>query len=150
MVTLKKLKTKLLQMLQNDFDTNEYAYYTNNTVEDYQRPCFFTQETIKSVDAINNYARQVRVEFVIEYLQETVDEVDMLLVAETIRNIFGKLFKVETTPVYIETFSYDIVGNENEVLQIIMEVSYTESVGIVTTDAEIMGSLSYKQRNEVK
>ena len=62
-------------------------------------------------------------------------------------NIFSQIGSVSSTKAKQEILSE---GNENEVLQIIMEVSYTESVGIVTTDAEIMGSLSYKQRNEVR
>ena len=67
MVTLKKLKAELLRLLQNEFDTNKYAYYTNNAVEGYVRPCFFTQVTIKQVDAINNFARQVTSQVIIEY-----------------------------------------------------------------------------------
>ena len=149
MVTLKKLKAELLRLLQNEFDTNKYAYYTNNAVEGYVRPCFFTQVTIKQVDAINNFARQVTSQVIIEYLQENVDECDMLRVAEIIRNTFGKLFKVEGVPVYIDVFNYDIVGNENEVLQVVMDLTYCETVGVIKEDTDIMGSLSYKQRNEV-
>ena len=73
----------------------------------------------------------------------------MLRVAEIIRNTFGKLFKVDGVPVYIDVFNYDIVGNENEVLQVVMDLTYCETVGVIKEDTDIMGSLSYKQRNEV-
>lgn len=148
-MTLKEVKTGLLTLMQTKYP--DYKYYSMAVVEDFDRPSFFTQ--IKPVDTtpINYNSRMSIYAFYITVFQEEVDEVALLDVIDTLRDLFELSVRIKSAEgnrsVDVNDFEFDFVGTDRNVAQIIVTLQWQDRIDH-TNNAPLMESVEFNQTME--
>ena len=139
-MTLGEVKKGLLQAMQTVFTKAKYKYYSMSVVENYERPCFFTQLKVTSSEALNFNTRQLYGTLYIDHFAESVDESGALSMVQTLQNAFGLAVQAGYRYVYVEGLDYDFIGTERTHLQITVDLSWTDRIRHGNEDAPIMGA----------
>ena len=134
-MTLTELKAALITLLKTKYP--DYKYYSTSVVENYTRPCIFTQ--IKPVEAdITNYnTRSNHVVFYITYLAKKADEAESLRLIDGIRDLFGLYVKVGKRAVRVESFDWDFIGDNRDIPDISVGLYWYDQIEH-NTDAPVM------------
>lgn len=127
-MTLIEVKKGLNEALQKLYQKPEYQIYGVDVVEGYQRPCFFTklQSIQMRPENYNTYFNQAA--FYITYMQNEVDEVDMMKKVEEIKGLFNLYIKVGKRAIDITNFDYDFIGNNKNILEISIDLEWMDRI----------------------
>lgn len=138
MMTLADIKKKCLEIMKQHYPTTQYKYYSNAVVENFVRPCFFTEITIDQSDTASSEAEHFLGTFSIEILQKVIDEAGALEIATTLKKAFGRYIMVNLSDrtdertVRVKGFDFDFVGTENNVPVITVDLEWYDCI----TDTE--------------
>ena len=134
-MTLTELKGGLLALLKTIYP--KYKYYSAAVVEGYDRPCFFTQ--LKPVDmGTENYnSRKNRMIFYITYMPKRVDEAESLCMIQEMRDLFGMYVKIGGRVVYVESFDWNFIGTDRNILEMSVELYWLDRIEH-NTDAPVI------------
>ena len=146
-MTLIEVKKGLNEALQTLYSITEYRYYGVDTVEGYQRPCFFTklQPVQMRPENYNTYLNQVT--FFITYIQKEVDEIDAIKKVEEIRELFGLYVKINKRALDVIDFEYDFIGTDKNILEISIDIEWFDKIEYKTNQL-LMTDFFMKKRME--
>lgn len=125
-MTLTELKAGLIGILKTKYP--KCKYYSAAVVENYDRPCFFTQLKPVDMDAENYNSRKNRVIFYITYMAKTVNEADDLRMIDEIRDLMGLYVKIAGRVVYVEGFDWNFVGTDRNIPEISVELYWLDRI----------------------
>lgn len=137
---LKELKIALIELMQSKYPKSKYKYYSNAVVENYQRPCFFTQLRLTPQEPGNYNTRQNRASFYIDFMQKSINEAEQLDLIDDLRDLFGLFVKVGDRAVDVVNFEYDYTGTDRNVLEIAIDLEWSDRI-MHPDDSEIMETL---------
>lgn len=146
-MTFLEVKKGLIAKMQEAFPKKEYKYYSKAVVENYERPCFFTQ-IITDSEPSNYNSEYVSGTLYIDCMQKTVDEIMMLGMVHKIRTLFGLYIKTDAGCIYIDKVSHDFNGSEKNVIQIQVDFHYMETIEHVN-EAPLMESVFLNEEMEI-
>ena len=146
-MTLKELKLGLIEMMQTKFPKSKYKYYSMAVMENYGRPCFFTQ--IKPIDEkTENYnSRSHQLVFYITYFQKEADESEVLDVIQELEDLFCMCVKIGDKSVNVMSFDWNYVGTDRNVPEIAIELQYLTKIERKET-APVMEQVILKKEME--
>ena len=114
-------------MLKGRYPPPQYKIYGKEIKEGYDAPCFFTEILDKgSKGETKNFAKG-GFTTKITYFQAEKNELDQLEKVDEIKDLFGLIFCVGDRKLTIGEFSYDYIGEYQDILQISIEVDYKEN-----------------------
>ena len=143
-MTLIELKAGLIALLQSKYPTKKYKYYSMAVVENYSRPCFFTQFLPVKMEPVNFNARKNRVIFYITIMQEKTNEAEILEMIQSIRDLFGLYVKIEDRAVKVENFDWSYTGTYRNIPEISIELQWNDRIGH-KNDAPLMERIETKK-----
>lgn len=124
---LTEVKKACISLLQSKYK-KEYKYYSSMVVEDYQRPCFFTQLKVTTDEPINFNTRYKRANFYITIMQKTPDEVKAMEMIDEIEEMFGLAVKVKDRTAKVTGFEYDFIGVKGNIPEIAVELEWCSKI----------------------
>lgn len=144
-MTLTELKAALIKLLKTKYP--DFKYYSTSVMENYTRPCFFTQ--IKPVEAdITNYnTRSNRVVFYVTYLAKKSDEAETLQMVDDIRDLFGLYVQVGERAVRVESYDWDFIGDDRNIPDISIGLYWYDRIEH-KTDAPLIEEVYTKEELE--
>ena len=132
-----EVKKGLLDQMAVAFPKKKFKYYSQAVVENYERPCFFTQLKPIDMSPENHNTVKNTFAFYITYMPKSVDEVEQYEVVEKIREIFGLYIKVGDRAVDVTEFEYDFTGTNRNVLQITVTLEWMDHINRKVTEPVI-------------
>lgn len=116
-------------------------------VENYERPCFFTQIVPVSNQGENYNTRKKVVLFYITIFQNEVDEAEALDMIDTIQDLFGLAVKIKDRAVDVTDFDWQWIGTEKYVPELSITLEWYDDI-IHEDDSPIIGSVAINSRLE--
>lgn len=105
----------------------DYTVYGKEVKEGYVTPSFFTEILDKgSLAETRNFAKG-SFTVKITYFQDEKNELDQLEKVDEIKALFGMVFCVGDRKLTVGEFSYDYIGEYQDILQISIEIDYKEN-----------------------
>lgn len=98
--------------------------HSDEILEGFAMPCFFIRFIPTTTIETLNVTRTV-VSIVLTYFTNTRDELEYFQVEDRIRDLFDIGFYVDGRYIHVDSFSDDRFGQEKDILQIIVTVSYS-------------------------
>ena len=146
-MTLAELKKGLLSQMMTIFPVDKYKYYSMDVIEGYVRPCFFT--SLKPVDTapLNYNSRNNILTFDINYFPEEVDEMEMLTIADQLRDLFGLAVRIGDRAVKVDNFEWDFVGTNKNILEVSLDIQWVDKIERAETE-DIASSVETNTRME--
>ena len=121
------------------------TFYAGDVVEGYQRPCMFTKLIIVSDTSENYNSERINASFIITYLQEYIDEVDMLNAIDSIKDSFRLGFTIETNneSKFINVFDIDtdLVGPQGNVLQVTIDCVWLNDIAHASSSSDNISNI---------
>lgn len=145
---LVQLKKRLHDLMKEEFPESEYKYYGIEVTQGYEVPAFFTQLKPVTIEANNNNAKRNVYTFYINYFQKEADEVDTFEKVEVLKNVFGNYVKVGERAVDVSNYSYDYVGQDNNILEISFDLEWSENTMKPKTEPVMSSVLLCKEMEE--
>lgn len=130
-MALKDVKKGLIALLKTKYP--DYHYYSMAVTEGYERPSFFTQLKPVSLNPVTERVRENIVAFYIDYFQEKVNEADIFEKIEEIKKLFGTHVMVEGRALDVQSFDYDFIGTDRNILEISIELEWMEKIEHINT-----------------
>ena len=124
---LTEVKKACISLLQSKYK-KEYKYYSSMVVEDYQRPCFFTQLKVTTDEPMNFNTRYKQANLYITIMQKTPDEVKALEMIDEIEELFGLAVNVKNRTVKVTNFDYDFIGTKGNIPEITVELEWCSKI----------------------
>lgn len=127
-MTIIDVKKQINLMLREKYPPGEYEIYGVDTTEGYARPCFFVklQPITMEAEGINRYNNELTC--YIDYIQDHIDEVDMLQKVEEIRKMFELYFKVGDRAIDCSNFDFDFVGQKKNIVEISFDMQFYTAI----------------------
>lgn len=114
-------------MLEGRYPPQKYKIYGKEIREGYKEPCFFTEILDRGSSAETKNFAKGGFTVKITYFQEVKNESDQLEKADEIKDLFGLFFCVGDRKLTVGEFSYDYIGEYQDILQISIEIDYKEN-----------------------
>lgn len=146
-MTLSDLKAGLISLLKTRYPEKKYKYYSKMVVENYERPCFFTQIVPVSNQGENYNTRKKVVLFYITIFQNEVDEAEALDMIDTIQDLFGLAVKIKDRAVDVTDFDWQWIGTEKYMPELSITLEWYDDI-IHEDDSPIIGSVAINSRLE--
>lgn len=129
MVSIKftEIKKAVNALLKERYPPEQYKIYGQDTREDYEEPCFFTEILDKGSSVETKNFAKGGFTLIITYFQEKKNELDQLEKIDEIKELFGLFFCVGNRKLTISNFSSDYIGEYQDILQIRVEIDYKEN-----------------------
>lgn len=136
MITEIDLKKAIVTLLQSKYDKKEYHYYGIEVTEGCKKPYFFTD--LRLISQRDETANIVSKKYLvmITYQAKKVSEMDNFEKVEEIRQLLccnddrnrkrTMTIKVKERYIKIDDFSFSYVGEETNILQIQIDLSFLE------------------------
>jgi hypothetical protein len=146
-LTIKEVKAGLNALLASKYP--DIKLYSKAVVEGYKRPCFFTQLQPITMGNRTRTTRYNLVSFHIEYIQEELDEADILDKVQEIRELFGLYVKIDDRAIDVVDFDFDYVGTDRNILELSLELEWLDEIKHESNE-ETMVSLVFSKEMEEK
>ena len=145
-MTIKEVKAGLNALLASKYP--EIKLYSKAVVEGYKQPCFFTQIEPITMENRTKTTRYNLVTFHIGYMQEILDEADILDKVEEIRNLFGQYVKIKDRAVDVTEFDFDYVGTDRNILEISLDIEWFDKIEHETNEQTMKSLVFFKETEE--
>lgn len=122
------MKAGLLKLLETEYPKETYKYYSMAVVENYERPCFFTQLLPVDMRPENYNSRKNEVVFYITILLEKADEARMLDMIQHIRDLFGLNVMVRDKSVNVTDFDWNYTGKDRNIPEIAVSLMWFDRI----------------------
>ncbi|MBQ9607645.1 MAG: hypothetical protein IJV16_10810 [Lachnospiraceae bacterium] len=154
-MTLTEIKKRCLEIMKARYPTSKYKYYSNAVVESFTRPCFFTELSVTSSEPASTDAERYVGQLSIEILQDVVDEVRALEIANTLRLAFGRYFMVnagggEKRAVRVNAYDFDFEGTDDNIPVITIDLEWYDSGLLPSETADIMDGIDVSIKVETE
>ena len=133
------IKKALNELLKSKYDL---PIYGKEVAEGYNKPSFFTEIVPKGHKAETKNFASDGFTLHITYFQEVKDETDQLTKIDEIKDLFGMVFTVGERKLTVGDYSYDFIGQLEDILQIQIEFDFKENT-YKAKEAEAMESLEF-------
>lgn len=127
LIPIHEIKKEMIQVIRNLYPKG-YRFYGAEITEGYEKPSFFTQILPVTMETETKNIRNNVMMLVITYFQRETNEADFLKKAHEIRAAFGLKVKVGDRHFNVTDFDYDFIGNDDDILQIRVTVSFKERI----------------------
>lgn len=127
LITIQEIKKAMIQVMKELYPKG-YRFYGAEITEGYEKPSFFTQILPVAMDNETKNLRNNVLMFVATYFQKETNESDLLKKAHEIRMAFGLKVKVLDRSLNVTDFDYDFMGNDDDILQVRVTVSFKEQI----------------------
>lgn len=125
---LTDIKAACIALIQTAYPSTEYRYYSSAVVEQYTRPCFFTDLFVDPAEPASQSVRHNSGTFQIEFLQDRIDEYAALRFVERVRDLFGFAVKVGDRYVKVLESEYDYDGADENVATVTFTLDWYDYV----------------------
>lgn len=154
-MTLAEIKKKCIEIMKSKYPTSTYKYYSNAVVENFVRPCFFTEMTIDQSEPASSDAEHYLGEFSIEVLQDKIDEAEALEIASTLRLAFGRYFMVDVgqgkkRAVKVRQFNFEFAGTDDNIPVITIILEWFDRGLLPSETADTMTDVDVSLKVEVE
>jgi hypothetical protein len=154
-MTLAEIKKKCIAIMKSKYPTSTYKYYSNAVVENFVRPCFFTEITIDQTEPASSDAEHYLGEFSIEVLQDKIDEAKALEIANTLRLAFGRYFMVDVDQgkkraVKVRQFNFEFAGTDDNIPVITIMFEWFDRGLLPSETADMMTDVDVSLKVEVE
>lgn len=146
-MTFSEVKKGLLDKMKKVFPENKYHYYSTAVVENYDRPCFFTQLHVIGNKPETYNSRKIQAAFYIDYRQKENDEADNLQVAEKLQEVFGFAVIIKERAIDVTDVTWDFVGKNRNILEVEVGLEWSKNVEH-PEDAPMIESAEFNSRLE--
>ncbi len=156
MITEIDLKKAIISLLQSRYATSQYHYYGIEVTEGCKKPYFFVDLRLMSQkdETANIVSKKYFVSITYQSKQisetdnfEKVEEIRQLLCCNDDRNRKRKMtIKVKDRYIKVDDFSFTYVGEETNILQIQIDLSFLEFAEQKATEP-FMEDINVKQEN---
>jgi hypothetical protein len=119
-----------IALLKTKYPVTTTQYYTDEIVKGFVQPCFFIK-LIKSRNTETKNTNSNSLSIILTYFADasTNKQLAYLACEDNIDNLFGKGFPVGGRYLHIQTIASERIGENQDILQIILSVTYLDSTG---------------------
>lgn len=143
-MTIKELKTGIINLLKTKYPTTKYKYYSMAVVENYSRPCFFTQIKPLEMKPENYNSRKNAVVFYITAMPEITKEEELLDMIQTVRDLFGMFVRIGDRAIKVTDFDWNYIGTYRNIPEISIELQWLDRIEH-KNDAPLMERIETKK-----
>jgi hypothetical protein len=120
----------VIALLKTKYPATTTKYYTDETVEGFVQPCFFIK-LIKSRNTETKNTNSNSLSIILTYFadESTNKQLAYLACEDYVDSLFGKGFTVGGRYLHIQTIASERIGENQDILQIILSVAYLDSTG---------------------
>lgn len=144
-MTLKEIKKAVNAALKKSYP--DYKIYGADTIEGYEKPCFFTYTNLTFSESTKNMAHK-NVEVTIDYIQRSPDESDGMDFFTKMEHLF--CLKLDTGDRKLSTSNQqsDFVGDNANIPSFSFDVEFWDAIEKETDNTPLMGELIMKEVTE--
>lgn len=118
----------MLKLLKTEYLEETYQYYSMAVVENYERPCFFTQLLPVDMRPENYNSRRNEVVFYITILLDEADEARMLDMIQRIRDLFGLNVMIGDKSVNVTDFDWNYAGTDRNIPELSVSLEWLDRI----------------------
>lgn len=139
---------QVIGLLSQEFG---YRVYSDEVREKFKKPCFFIAATSRMTPKTGNWMEKELKLAITYYAQDTdKNEVSYMDVIDRVQLLFQIGIPAADRYLHIESVEDDRVGEEQDILQILVTIPYIEQVKKIKTAAESMEEIRFRVRNRGK
>ncbi len=125
MITPFEIKAAIIALIKTKFKS--VACYGADVKEGLKKPSFSIKLIPAGIENDNYSTFSCRYICAITYFQQKVSEIDSLKVTSDLHKVFGRKIHVADRYINITDFRYDFVGENSDILQIMVELSFLDA-----------------------
>lgn len=126
----------MIELLKTQYPEKAYKYYSMAVMENYDRPCFFTQLLPVDMQPENYNSRKNIVAFYVTVMLRQTDEAKILDMIQEIRDLLGLSVMIGKQSVNVTDFDWSYTGSDRNIPVISVSLEWLDKV-IHKNDAPI-------------
>lgn len=130
MLKQKEILTAVISLLKTKYPAKTTYYYTDEITEGFKQPCFFIKLIkTKNVDTKNTDSNSLSI--VLTYFSNVASNKQLIYLdcEDNLIELFGNGFNVSDRYLHIQSISSERIGEEQDILQVIIAADYLDSTG---------------------
>lgn len=144
-MTLKEIKKAVNAALKKAYP--DYKIYGTDTIEGYERPCFFTYVNLTFSESTKNMTHK-NVEVTIDYIQRSPDESDGMDFFEKMERLFSLKLDTGNRKLSTDNQQSNFVGDNSDIPSFSFDVEFWDEIQKETDNMPLMGELIMKEATE--
>lgn len=131
-------------MLKEEFKS---TVYSDEILEDFAKPCFFIKCLCTNIPQTKNITKK-RLSIILTYFPKDTDknEIHYADVMDRLQMLFQRGIPLKKRYIHVNEFTIDRVGEEQDIIQIIIKMNYLEQIIRPYKHREIMEDMQLKMR----
>ena len=130
MVKQKETLEAVMSLLKKAPELSTIKVYTDEIVKGYKQPCFFVKLIkLRSAETKNTDSNSISIVLTYHADATTNKQIFFLNTGDAIEELFGKGIKVGTRYLHVKTIAAERIGEDSDILQLIISVNYLDSTG---------------------
>ena len=131
-------------MLKAEFKS---TVYSDEILEDFAKPCFFIKCLCTNIPQTKNITKK-RLSIILTYFPKDTDknEIHYADVMDRLQMLFQRGIPLKKRYIHVNEFTIDRVGEEQDIIQIIIKMNYLEQIIRPYKHHEIMEDMQLKMR----
>lgn len=131
-------------MLKTEFKS---TVYSDEILEDFAKPCFFIKCLCTNIPQTKNITKK-RLSIILTYFPKDTDknEIHYADVMDRLQMLFQRGIPLKKRYIHVNEFTIDRVGEEQDIIQIIIKMNYLEQIIRPYKHHEIMEDMQLKMR----
>lgn len=131
-------------MLKAEFKS---TVYSDEILEDFAKPCFFIKCLCTNIPQTKNITKK-RLSIILTYFPKDTDknEIHYADVMDRLQILFQRGIPLKKRYIHVNEFTIDRVGEEQDIIQIIIKMNYLEQIIRPYKHREIMEDMQLKMR----
>lgn len=131
-------------MLKTEFKS---TVYSDEILEDFAKPCFFIKCLCTNIPQTKNITKK-RLSIILTYFPKDTDknEIHYADVMDRLQMLFQRGIPLKKRYIHVNEFTIDRVGEEQDIIQIIIKMNYLEQIIRPYKHREIMEDMQLKMR----
>lgn len=131
-------------MLKAEFKS---TVYSDEILEDFAKPCFFIKCLCTNIPQTKNITKK-RLSIILTYFPKDTDknEIHYADVMDRLQMLFQRGIPLKKRYIHVNEFTIDRVGEEQDIIQIIIKMNYLEQIIRPYKHREIMEDMQLKMR----
>ncbi len=131
-------------MLKTEFKS---TVYSDEILEDFAKPCFFIKCLCTNIPQTKNITKK-RLSIIATYFPKDTDknEIHYADVMDRLQMLFQRGIPLKKRYIHVNEFTIDRVGEEQDIIQIIIKMNYLEQIIRPYKHREIMEDMQLKMR----
>jgi len=130
MIKITDIYTSVSNLLKGEYGLKIYG---NEVKEGFNKPSFFVQLLPITMHNASTNFHEESYSIVITYFQSKPDSLDNFKKVDRIRELFGQKLQIGKRLVNVTDFSFNFVGDNDNVLQVAIEIEFLNGIQKVDT-----------------